>query len=176
MDLNQSPDRNGLLIASAENAIWLEGDDQTPFNLNIQGQGGKSLDVVFSAQRNFLASGSTDGFVYLWKIFDITVEEEDPYTHRQRVYRTITGHLLHTLSGHAGWVNSLAFNTDSRFLVSGAEDGAIIVWDASDGRPLVTLTGHAGAVNTISIDPADRWIASGSDDGTVRIWELPETP
>lgn len=176
MDVNQPPERNGVLIASAENAIWLESDDETPFNINIQGQNGKSLDVAYSAGRSLLASASTDGLVYLWKVFDISIEDEDPLLHTPRTFRTITGNLLRTLSGHDGWVTSLAFDSDSRLLVSGGEDGSVILWDVDNGAPLVSLTGHTGAVNAVDIDPLDRWIVSGSDDHTVRIWNLAESP
>lgn len=173
LDVNQSPDRNSYLIASAESAIWIHGDNEMPFTLNIQGQSGKTLDVVLSPNGNVLASGSTSGLVSLWKIFDITVVEEPKvYNGTARVTRTITGNLLFHLSGHAGWVNNLDFSVDGHFLVSGGDDGSVILWAVSDGSSVLTLTGHTGPVTAVDIAPDDQLIASGSEDGTIRIWTM----
>jgi WD40 repeat protein len=36
---------------------------------------------------------------------------------------------LHTFLGHVGPVTALRFSADGRFLASGAEDTAVLVWD-----------------------------------------------
>ena len=176
LDVNQASDRNSYLIASAESAIWIHGENEVPFTLNIQGQSGKSLDVVLSPSGNVLASGSTSGLVTLWRIFDIiVVDEANAVNGMARVSRTITGNLLHNLSGHTGWVNNLDFSTDGRFLVSGGEDGTVMLWSVEDGTPGPVLTGHSGPVTAVDISPDDRLIASGSEDGTVRLWIMEES-
>ncbi len=175
LDVNQASDRNSYLIASAESAIWIHGKSDVPFTLNIQGQSGRSLDVVLSSSGSLLASGSTTGLISLWKIFDLTVRDETNAVNGiARVSRTITGNLIYNLTGHEGWVNNLDFSADSRFLVSGGEDGTVILWSLAEGEFIGQLLGHTGPVTSVDVSPDDQLIASGSHDGTVRIWALEE--
>jgi len=45
-----------------------------------------------------------------------------------RLWDAQAGKVLRTLEGHTGAVNTLAFTLDGRLLVSGGNDGAVIVW------------------------------------------------
>ena len=47
------------------------------------------------------------------------------------LFDAATGRQLTTLSGHEGWVLSLAFSPDSKFLYSGAEDKIVKIWQLS---------------------------------------------
>jgi WD40 repeat protein len=177
LSVNSDEGRNSTLTVSGESAIWLDAEEERPLGLNVVGQSSRSTAVVLSANGSLLASTSADGRIYLWRIFDITIVEED-YDHRENdlVSRFISGNLLFTLVGHASWANQLDFSADGQYLVSASDDGTIILWSLEDGSPAEVLTGHDGPVNTVDVSPDDRWIASGSDDGTVRIWTLAEKP
>jgi WD40 repeat protein len=83
-----------------------------------------------------------------------------------------TGPLLRTLSGHAGWIRTVAITADSRRAVSGSDDGTIKVWDLEMGVEECTLAGHARAVTTVAVTADGRWAVSGSFDGTVKVWNL----
>lgn len=72
----------------------------------------------------------------------------------------------------SGWVTSVGFSPDGRFLVVGGASGAITVWDAASGRRVTTLDGHHSSVRDIRLTPDRRYALSGSSDGTVRLWEL----
>jgi WD40 repeat protein len=179
MTVNSDGGRNSTLVVSGESAIWLDAEQERPFDLNVQGQGSRSTAVVLSADGTLLASTAADGRIYLWRIFDITIVEEqfdELHLGYELISRFISGNLLFTLEGHTGWANQLDFSGSGTYLVSASEDGTIILWSLADGSPLETLTGHDGPVNTVDVSPDDRWIASGSDDGTVRIWTLTEKP
>tara|TARA_B100000029_G_scaffold376681_1_gene371284 strand:- start:191 stop:391 length:201 start_codon:yes stop_codon:yes gene_type:complete len=39
---------------------------------------------------------------------------------------------LHTLKGHTGYVNSVAFSPDGQRIVSGSWDKSVKIWDASE--------------------------------------------
>ncbi|PFH56141.1 hypothetical protein XA68_17010 [Ophiocordyceps unilateralis] len=90
------------------------------------------------------------------------------------------------LSGHSGTVKSVRFlpeaeGDESCYLVTGSDDGTVIVWkSAGQGEPfrlLQTCSEHTGAVDCIAAvrlagDDA-RWIvATGAADATIRLWLL----
>ena len=56
-------------------------------------------------------------------------------------------------------------------LVSGDEDGVIIVWDDLTGEKLFELKGHTERVNSVAWSPKGDQIASGSEDKTIIIWD-----
>lgn len=71
----------------------------------------------------------------------------------------------------AAEVCSLAFSPNSRYLLSGCEDGEAVIWDLSRGaREVVTLEGHSSRVLSCAWSPDGSAIATGSD-GIVRIWD-----
>jgi WD40 repeat protein len=107
--------------------------------------------------------------------------------------------VITTLSGHKGSVTALAFAAlnDREFLVSGSDDGSLIVWctneikniddDSDVAKPIImqhhhrqskkgtisrlhSLTGHHGPVWGVSVHR--NRVCSGSFDKTIKIWEL----
>ncbi|EJD02390.1 WD40 repeat-like protein [Fomitiporia mediterranea MF3/22] len=69
-------------------------------------------------------------------------------------------------------VCSVAYSPDGRHVISGSEDGNILVWDAETCAPVgAYMRGHGGKVNCLVYSPDGRCITSGSSDGTVRIWD-----
>lgn len=75
------------------------------------------------------------------------------------------------LKEHEAEVNDAAFSPDGRRLVSGADDGAVCVWDAVTGNVLATLRGHKGSVACVDFSPDGSRVISGAADRTVRIWD-----
>ena len=77
-----------------------------------------------------------------------------------------------TLRGHAGWVYSVAFSPDGKFLASGSDDNTVKVWEVGSWREVATLKGHEGSVNSVTFSPDGKFLASGSGDETVKVWEV----
>ena len=79
---------------------------------------------------------------------------------------------LNTLKAHTGHVTALAMTADSRYVLSGGQDGVVHLWDVETGILLKTMTGHATSVVMIHITNDGQHVITGSSDGTVRAWLL----
>ena len=84
----------------------------------------------------------------------------------------ITGSQTAVLSGHTGWVRSVAFSSDGTSLVSGGGDKTVKLWDLQTGGVIKTFHGHTGYINSVSISADCTMIASGSEDRTVCLWDV----
>jgi len=84
----------------------------------------------------------------------------------------ITGIQTAILSGHTGWVTSLAFSPNGTSLVSGNGDKTIKHWDVQTGGVVKTFHGHTNCVWSVSISADCTKIASRSDDKTIRLWSI----
>ncbi|MBZ0284712.1 MAG: hypothetical protein K8L97_28500 [Anaerolineae bacterium] len=79
------------------------------------------------------------------------------------------------LSGHTGAVNALAFNTDGTRLISGAEDGLVIVWQVNTdgtGVEFKRLSGHTAPIKSLTFNPDGTLAASGDANGGIYVWDI----
>ena len=84
----------------------------------------------------------------------------------------VTGSQTALLSGHADEVNSVAFSSDGRLLVSGSDDKTVKLWDVQTGGTIQTFSGHTNLVHSVSISVDSATIVSGSFDDTIRAWNV----
>lgn len=125
----------------------------------------KSIDVA----KRYLVTGSNDEHI---RIYDLQKRKE-----------------LGTLLSHQGTVTTLKFSKDAKkspdaedesesssksgkWLLSGSEDGKIIIWRTKDWEVFGTLKGHTGRINDLDIHPSGRVAISVSQDQTIRLWNL----
>jgi WD40 repeat protein len=81
------------------------------------------MSVAFSPDSKYLASGSIDKTVKLWRI-----ESQKEVT---------------TLIGHSDRVCSVAFSPDGKYLVSGSWDSMVKLWSVESQKEVTTLQGHS---------------------------------
>ncbi|KAJ1921641.1 60s ribosome biogenesis protein mak11 [Tieghemiomyces parasiticus] len=104
-----------------------------------------------AAGDRFLASGGVDEQI---KLFDLGKRYE-----------------IGTLMEHQGTITTIEFYGKSH-MITGGEDGLIIVWRTKDWESLVAMKGHKGRVNDIAVHPSGRLALSVSSDRTIRVWNL----
>jgi WD40 repeat protein/uncharacterized protein YjbI with pentapeptide repeats/3',5'-cyclic AMP phosphodiesterase CpdA len=80
------------------------------------------------------------------------------------------------LTGHTGWIRTLAFGVveGQNVLASGDDDGSVRVWDPVRGSTLgQSLPGHRGGISSVRFGEVEGHtiLAGGSEDGTVRLWD-----
>lgn len=117
----------------------------------------KSIDIA----KRYLVTGSNDEHI---RIYDLQKRKE-----------------LGNLLSHQGTVTTLKFSNEKlngttekagKWLLSGSEDGKIVIWRTKDWETFGTLKGHQGKVNDLDIHPTGRVAISVSQDQTIRLWNL----
>ncbi len=78
---------------------------------------------------------------------------------------------LRRWKGHEGWVTKVAFNLDGQTLISGAEDGTLLLWNLN-GQQINALPRQSGAITGLEVVPLTGDLLSGSADGSLTLWDL----
>ncbi len=129
--------------------------------ITLTGQAGQVVTAVFAPGQGLLATGSSDGTVYLWQEWDNSAG---------RVSFT----LVDGLRGRRGGVLSLAFSPDGQVLASGTNQGYVQLWTVNDGALFSTFRAHAGPVKILAFSPGNQILFSSGEDETVRAWLVAE--
>ncbi len=80
--------------------------------------------------------------------------------------------LVKNLLGHAGWITSLDYSADGKYLLSSAQDFTVRIWRASDSRLVQTIDEGMSIVNQAVFSPTGTELAWGEADGTIRVRSL----
>lgn len=76
--------------------------------------------------------------------------------------------LIIELHGHSRGLACVQFNDNT--IVSGSNDKAVRVWNASTGECIHILTGHTELVRSLAL--SNSIIVSSSYDGSIKVWDL----
>ncbi|MBD2577974.1 DnaJ domain-containing protein [Oscillatoria sp. FACHB-1406] len=143
-------------IASSDGTIKL-CQVKTGQNLCTFRDTGKPLySLAFSANGQFLVSGSADGMIKLWDL-----KSRSPI-------RSFGGRS----SGHTDKVTAIALTPDNRALISGSADKTVKLWEVATGRIRADLKGYGAEVCAIAISPDGKSFASGGWEKSLRIRDL----
>ncbi|KAL7950878.1 quinon protein alcohol dehydrogenase-like superfamily [Trichoderma barbatum] len=125
-------------------------------------EGSDSVDdhcIAFSPNGLLLAAGANDGTIRLWN--------------------TVTGNLLQTLSSEWDFIRAIAFSPDSELLVSCSGsladfesfNGKLQFWDTTTGTLQSTLDEDVGDVTSLVFTDGDRLLASPSKSWDFLTWD-----
>ncbi len=76
------------------------------------------------------------------------------------------------LIGHKGYVQSIKYAPNGKFMVTGSMDNTAKIWDAKDGKQLKSLEGHMEGILSVAYAPNGKYIATGSLDHTTILWDV----
>ena len=74
------------------------------------------------------------------------------------------------MTGHQGTITCI--DAFENFIISGAEDGTIILWKTREWSLLHTLKGHKKAVNDIALHSSGKLLASIGNERKLILWDL----
>jgi WD40 repeat protein/DNA-binding SARP family transcriptional activator len=74
--------------------------------------------------------------------------------------------------GLKGSVMALDVSPDGRTILSGFNDGTLILWDLNNKEEIFRLQGHTARVNDVDFSPDGLFAISGGDDQQVILWDL----
>ena len=153
--------------------------------------------VALSADGAYLAAGTANGEVRVWRLSDRTpilsmmghtsiaagvalsrdgrLVASGGLDGVVNLWEAPGGQLLATLRGHTGGIWAVALSGDGQVAASGGQDRTIRVWKTASGESLATLEGHTGTVWGVALSSDGRLVASGSQDGTVKLWSFDRT-
>ncbi|KAF2266978.1 pre-mRNA-splicing factor prp46 [Lojkania enalia] len=80
--------------------------------------------------------------------------------------------VFRVISGHMGWVRSVAVEPDNKWFATGSADRTIKIWDLASGALKVTLTGHISAVRGLAVSPRHPYLFSCGEDKMVKNFDL----
>jgi len=72
--------------------------------------------------------------------------------------------LKRSFKGHKQAVNCTRFNPGLNQVISGSNDGTVMVWNFKSGISPFRFVGHKGPVNSVCVSPDGKTIVSGSGD------------
>eukprot|EP00854_Cymbomonas_tetramitiformis_P012808 gene12808-15138_t len=80
--------------------------------------------------------------------------------------------LYRVISGHLGWVRSVAVDPTNEWFATGSADRTIKIWDLASGTLKLTLTGHIEQVTGLAVSPRHPYMFSCGLDKQVKCWDL----
>lgn len=72
--------------------------------------------------------------------------------------------LMRVISGHLGWVRSVAVEPGNKWFASGAGDRVVKIWDLASGELKLSLTGHISTVRGLAVSPRHPYLFSCGED------------
>uniref|UniRef100_A0A673THB2 Pleiotropic regulator 1 n=1 Tax=Suricata suricatta TaxID=37032 RepID=A0A673THB2_SURSU len=80
--------------------------------------------------------------------------------------------LYRVISGHLGWVRSIAVEPGNQWFITGSADRTIKIWDLASGKLKLSLTGHISTVRGVIVSTRSPYLFSCGEDKQVKCWDL----
>ena len=127
--------------------------------------------VLFSPDGKYVASGGCEKYDSLHNCIKSTA----------RVWKAAVSNEVSRMI-HDDRVTSMAFSSNSKYIISGSYDGTARVWETATGQEIARMT-HNNWITTVAFSSDGEYVASGSceevgknitciKNGGVRVWEI----
>ncbi len=87
------------------------------------------------------------------------------------VFDVKSGKLVYSLIGHRGFISSLSWRNDGKYLLTSSYDNTAKIWQVGTGQVVRTVTADNIDFNIASFSPDGKTFAVGGDDKLVRVFD-----
>lgn len=87
------------------------------------------------------------------------------------VFDVQSAKLVYSLIGHRGFISSLSWRNDGKYLLTSSYDNTAKIWQAGTGQVLRTVTAGESDLNIATFSPDGKTFAVGGDDKLVRVFD-----
>ncbi len=83
---------------------------------------------------------------------------------------TVSGAMVHTLSGHRTTVNGIAIDPSGHYLASTSRDRSLKLWDVQTAQEVWSTVAHRVSANAVAFSSDGFSLATVGDDSVLRLW------
>ena len=133
---------------------------------------GSCTAVSFSPDGQWLAAGTDQGEIALWRTSDWSRISDEKYIEIYQLRHGVAQPLPHwplAPASASAAVNSIAFSPDSNVLAYASADSRILLWDIRTARRLPGIGMHQGSVLGLAFTPNGHCLVSGGTDTVLAI-------
>lgn len=151
--------------------VELTDMEKAPKVKNNHSQSGRFRKMVtsiaYSPDGKFLTYGTMDNKIHIWD----TKKEKylrmlDPHSDEKHTYSD-----MHDIR-HSHSVYALAYSPDGKILVSGSENGKILLWNPKRGWWYKTSKTPKGAVTAVTFSPDSKTFISNGNGNKIDVWDV----
>ncbi len=156
-----SPDGKQLAVGGTDDSVRFYDAASGEATKKLKADGGVAL-IAWSPDGSRLATVSDTSSIRAGGLSGRAVVLWDAATDKP----------VHTLKGHSGDINELAFSPDGKLLATASDDETVRLWDADTGAERDSLKAHAGPVHAVAFAPDGATLVSGGRDCTLVRWNV----
>ncbi len=195
------PDKNYLIVGESKGGIHiLDLKEKREIKFLVQSFE-PIFDIKYSAANNAFYSVSGDGSLSVWSLMDGITNPGQQILIRNiklckekvravdinhaetllavacgdgtiRIFNLETLEEIDKLDAHQGSTYSVKFHPNGKYLLSGAKDAMLNVYDIEQSCLLIkSIPAHNFAIYSIVFSPDKKFFATASRDKTVKIWD-----
>lgn len=189
-----TPDGSKLITGAEDALIHIWNAENGDLIKTIKGHQSEINAFAITETGQYLFCGSDDKVTRVWDlsnakeqmtfvlgaVYGIKITPDNstvvfntgnPYGGRPSFY-VWKGEKCRRVGKHRGIVLCMQFTPDSRYMISGANDKTVKMWDIQTGKNKFVFKGHRESVTALAISDDGKELVSADACGEIKIWNL----